>query len=209
MDSSSGGYNISGLFLAVAALWELCHRSDAPATSSVRYTVRADAWLSSAAAFGSLMFGLHSLLADSSTLIAWSWTGWSHYKPNGPQPNLHGSLTLIAQCLGVAISLAAMSQNGSAVSLLTHPLWFLFGIASAAALYNYKNWLGYLAGLCFATFLTSVSPSILTQIATTARPGRTFFVAFLVAVTLYLADVWTVAYAFVPGGVYLRERTDL
>jgi hypothetical protein len=39
-------------------------------------------------------------------------------------------------------------------------------------------------------------------------PGRTLALANLVYIALCLFLVWTVAYNFVPGGVYTREHTD-
>ncbi|KAK4053362.1 Protein cwh43 [Microbotryomycetes sp. JL221] len=47
------------------------------------------------------------------------------------------------------------------------------------------------------------------QAITQHQPGPAFLVAFLVYAALLLASVWTVAYAFVPYGNLLRERTDL
>ena len=55
----------------------------------------------------------------------------------------------------------------------------------------------------------SIIPQTLKQAARSPFVGRTYFTAFLVTVVLYLANVWTVAYAFVPDGELLRERTDL
>ena len=145
------------------------------------------------------------MLIDSSTLIAWSWTG---YPVTGPVPHLHGCLTLTAQCLGLSLP-ASLSFRRSRI--LSHPLWFLYGAISAYTMYRYRDWVGYAGGINFSIFLMSILPTTLHQTAQAAkgRLGRTYFVVFLVVCLFYLASVWTVAYAFVPGGVYLRERTDL
>ena len=42
---------------------------------------------------------------------------------------------------------------------------------------------------------------------TTCPPVRTLLVAFLVWLVEILFSVWTVAFNFVPGGVYTREHT--
>jgi hypothetical protein len=172
---------------------------------TLRSQVPTDHWLGAALALGSLLFTIKNMLTESSTLIAWSWTG---YPINGPVPHLHGCLTLIAQCLGLLLP-ASMSSSQSRV--LSHPIWFLYGSISAYFTYRYRDWLGYAGGLNLSIFLMSILPPTLRQTAEVSkgRLGRTYFVVFLIVCLFYLASVWTVAYAFVPGGVYLRERTDL
>jgi hypothetical protein len=124
-------------------------------------------------------------------------------------PNLHGSLTLIAQSLGLLIPVILISFSSSGINLLAHPLWFFHGAASSYVMYRYKDWLGYAGGLNMALFMMSITPLVLKRAALTGAVAKTYFMAWLVFCILSLANVWTVAYAFVPGGVYLRERTDL
>lgn len=200
VDENSGGYNKTGLVLALLALLEYSIRSRP--TLIHKGSTPSSHWLAPALALGSLIFALHNILMDSSTLIAWSWTG---YPIKGPVPHLHGSLTLVIQCLGLLLPAVLPSR------LFHHPLWFSYGLAGAYTMYQYRDWLGYIGGLNLSIFLMSILPSTFRQTAEAAvgRLGRTYFVVFLVVCLLYLASVWTVAYAFVPGGVYLRERTDL
>lgn len=200
MDETSGGYNKTGLILALLALLEYSLRSR-PIIHQ-KYNTASSHWLAQALALGSLIFTLHNLLMDSSTLIAWSWTG---YPIKGPVPHLHGALTLISQCFGLLLPAVLPSK------VLRHPLWFFYGVASAYTMYQYRDWLGYAGGVNLAIFSMSILPSTFcrTAEAATGRIGRTYFAVFFVVCSLYLASIWTVAYAFVPGGVYLRERTDL
>lgn len=213
---SSGGYNKIGITLACLSLYEFYTRPSrgVDATKDAVKVVESasDAskphWAASAIALGSLIFSLHTLLSDSSTLIAWSWTGYADRKPLGPQPHLHGWMTLIAQCIGLLIPIIAPAWGQKA---LIHPLWLAYGCSGAFAMYQYRNWLGYLGGLNLTVFLMSIIPHVLqgAALASKTAAAKTYFTAWLVSCLLDLAGVWTVAYAFVPGGVYLRERTDL
>ncbi|EJD06496.1 uncharacterized protein FOMMEDRAFT_75480 [Fomitiporia mediterranea MF3/22] len=215
LDEHTGGYNKTGIFLAVLAIFELALR-DGHWKTSANSALRAEAldgprsnsnvplkaWLPSSLALGSLIFSLHCFLSDPSTLIAWTWTG---YPIQGPVPHLHGLLTLIVQSAGMLLPIL-----GSPVtSVLASPLWFLVGAVSSFVLYSYNDWAGYFGGLGVAVFFMSIIPQTLQQAAMSPFVGRTYFTAFFVAVVFYLASVWTVAYAFVPGGEVLRERTDL
>ncbi|OBZ72336.1 Protein cwh43 [Grifola frondosa] len=208
VDSRSGGFNKIGIMFAYMAVLNFYMRSEIPTASKANTRPQARSrggyWLPGAISLGSLIFTLHHLLSDSSTLITWSWTG---YPVQGPVPNLHGSLTHVAQALG--LSLAALVAGSSNSDVFSHPLWFAYGSASAYVMYSYKDWLGYAGGLNFAVFLMSVTPVILARSASTGRVAVTCFLAWLVVCLFDLATVWTVAYAFVPGGVYLRERTDI
>ncbi|KAJ3877210.1 Frag1/DRAM/Sfk1 family-domain-containing protein [Lentinula edodes] len=213
IDERSGGYNKEGLLLAFLALYEFFTRPDEEGRSpeseknDSAEPVSATHWLLGALPLGSFIFILHSLFADPSTLIAWSWTGYENGRPRGPLPHLHGSLTLLFQSIGLLIALQAVTR--SKVHLLANPLWFVFGSASSYVMYTHRNWPGYLGGLGLAIFVMGSLPLILRNASSTRAVFKTSFTAMLVYCLLALANVWTVAYAFVPGGVYLRERTDL
>ncbi|KAJ7674200.1 Frag1/DRAM/Sfk1 family-domain-containing protein [Mycena rosella] len=169
VNAKSGGYNKTGIILAVLAIYEVHSRKTYPlqpqpektkvAASSTDLPSSRRHWLTGALPLGSLIFTLHSLLSDSSTLISWTWTGYVNSHPQGPVPHLYGSLTIIAQSLGLFLALTLISWTS--VDRLAHPLWFLYGSASAAVLYTYRNWLGYAGGLNLAVFVMSVIPVVL------------------------------------------------
>ncbi|KAG0708082.1 Frag1/DRAM/Sfk1 family-domain-containing protein [Suillus ampliporus] len=213
LNEESGGYNKTGIFLALCALYELATRpSVVPETEKQeRHTsnskdnskISSHGWLAASIALGSMMFTLHCFFIDPSTIIAWSWTGYKDGQPKGPLPHLHGSLTLIAQAVGLAMSTVLPA------CWLSCPLWFSYGCASAFVMYRFRDWTGFVGGLNLAVFVMSMLPTIIQKSAQHNKAGRTYFTAFFITILFYLADVWTVAYAFVPGGVYLRERSDL
>ena len=205
MNENTGGYNKTGILLALLAVMELCLRPAPKVSAPIQRGPVSKSWITAGLTLGSLIFTLHNLLADSTTLIAWSWTG---YPIQGPVPHLHGYLTIMAQCLGLAIPALLPSAW---VSILLHPLWFTYGAVGAYFMYHHRDWVGYFGGLNLAVFSMSVLPMVLSVVAESSngRVARTYTLAFFVTCLLYLASMWTVAYAFVPGGVYLRERTDL
>lgn len=64
-----------------------------------------------------------------------------------------------------------------------------------------------LGGLILAVVTFSLWPEI-TENLTLCPPARTLFVAMIIYLVEIFFFVWTVAYNFVPGGVYTREHTD-
>ncbi|ESK82818.1 calcofluor white hypersensitive protein [Moniliophthora roreri MCA 2997] len=209
VDHRSGGYNKTGLTLAVLTLLEFYTRplSAQPPAEREKSKLSYQSTLTAALPLGSLLFIFHHNLSEPGTLVAWSWTGYENGHPRGPLPHFHGSLTLISQSLGVLLAIFLL--QGNRVELLSHPLWFLVGNVGAFIMYQYRDWLGYMGGLLYALFAMSITPLVVVQASRSNSVGHTYFVAMVVYCLLSLAAVWTVAYAFVPGGVYLRERTDL
>lgn len=219
LNEETGGYNKTGIVIAVCAILELATRPSSFPANEAKSGRPKDAsnnakdfprsWITSSIALGSLFFTLHCMFTDSSTIVAWSWTGYQDGHPRGPLPHLHGSITLFAQSLGLIIP--AVLPTSVSSTLLNHPLWFAYGCASTFVMYRFRDWTGFLGGLNFAIFCMSILPSVLSQSSAwqTDKVGRRHFVTFFAAILFYLANVWTVAYAFVPGGSYLRERTDL
>lgn len=96
---------------------------------------------------------------------------------------------------------------------IPHGAFFVaYAASSLSIFYYYPDWAGYLGGLCYGAFAMAILPRALSRAsasASRAGPAVVFGSAMAVYVILMLAGVWTVAYAFVPGGVYLRERTDM
>lgn len=234
IDGKNGGHNRAGFTLAILALVEYATRR-LPSPSSVNAPLvtpqKTRHWLTTSLSLGSLLFSLHNFLADPTTLIAISWTGYENRLPRGPLPHAHGSITLVVMCLGVFLSALSESLGAASeipaspfITPLSHPIWFLFGSASAYIMYTFRDWLGYAGGLSFGLFLMSIVPVVFRGAAAAAvtlvegkgggvkivtHLARTYTVALLVYCLFNLASIFTVAYAFVPGGSYFRERTDL
>ena len=195
LNSENGGWNKIGLCVAVAAVLRSTRR-----VTSNRGGVEPSAPVSgskvpAACGFAGLMFGLHSLLSDSSTMISWVWEG---FPVRGPIA-AHGVLTLLMMGAGVAHYLYFREKSLN---------WTSFGILAMGAflLTSFGNWLGYLGAICLTVELVSMAPPL---IASAVRHGpATFGIAFLIYNVLVLAHVWVVAYAFVPGGPVMREHTD-
>lgn len=199
VNEKSGGYNKIGITLAVLAVLR--------STSSVSIgagngpaTLPGKNGPSIFASFGlaGLLFGLHSLLSDSSTMITWVWDG---YPVKGPLAVPHGAVVLLAMGAGFLIGVLREDLARS---------WTFYGIGfvSSGFLVRYSGWTGFYGALGVAVYLMAITPSFI-QSAVRHAPGRTFGLAFLIYNFLVLAHVWTVAYAFVPAGFVLRERTDV
>lgn len=199
MNAENGGWNKIGLVLAVLAVLRSTRRT----TSSngelmLSPPTKNESSIFATVGLGGLLFGLHSLLSDSSTMILWVWDG---YPVKGPLAVPHGAYTIAAMGLGFLIGLFRNDWTKT---------WTFYGVACTAAAVFHRNpgWFGYYGALVLATYFMALIPSFI-QSATRHTPGKTFGLAFLFYNLIVLAHVWVVAYAFVPGGFLLRERTDL
>jgi hypothetical protein len=195
--AANGGLNGLGFALAVLAVLRST-RNPPPANNelALQGKPKGSSFLA-ALGIGGLFFALHSLLSDSSTMILWVWEG---YPIRGPISPVHGVVTIFAMSFGLVVGLFYEDFARS---------WTFYGVGSvgAAVLTLYPNWTGYLGALVLTTYLLAVS---IPMIASAARksPATTFGLGFLVYNFMVLFHVWVVAYAFVPGGPLVRERTD-
>ncbi|MCJ1421489.1 hypothetical protein MMC32_007853 [Xylographa parallela] len=196
MHAPNGGWNNLGLFLAVVAVLRST-RGVATTGGSLEVSGKSkgSSVLSSLGLAG-LFFGMHTLLSDSSTMILWVWEG---YPVRGPIA-ANGILTITAMCVGLCMG----HVYPDTVTIRTR---YLVTAIGAFLLTVFSNWLGYLGALLLACFMMSLAPPFLSS-AAHRSPGTTFGLAFLFYNFMVLAHVWTVAYAFVPGGPLLREHTD-
>jgi hypothetical protein len=195
MHAENGGWNGTGFLLAILAALRFTRR--APLQSGDAADRKGGSSLLAAFSVGGLLFGLHSLLSDSSTMILWVWDG---YPIRGPVSNVHAWYTIGAMTVGVILG---VFRPGLVTT------WTAYGVACVgAALLTLKSqWLGYYGALTMAVYLMAISVPLLAN-AAKKNPGTTFGLGFLIYNFLVLFHVWVVAYAFVPGGPYVREHTD-
>lgn len=205
MNRNNGGLNDVGIILGVIASIEVLFRDN-----SVRRSAETGKDLNSvqtegkkvgssflaACGFGSLLFALHSMYTDSSTIMRWTVDGYPNY---GPEPVPWGVATIAALAAGLLISPYRR--------LTTSLPWYLVGVGACAVFYIYSAWTAYYGGLVLGAYFTSITPALIRGISTQST-FKTLFTSFMVYNLLALAHVWVVAYEFVPGGVYARERTD-
>jgi hypothetical protein len=197
MHSENGGLNGIGLFLAVlAVLRSTRHAPVAGSDLAIQGRKEGSSFLAGLG-LGGLFFGMHSLLSDSSTMILWVWEG---YPVRGPISAPHGALTILAMGGGLALGLF---NDGLARS------WTAYGIGcvGAALLTSYSHWTGFYGALILAFYLMAAAVPLIGS-AARKSPATTFGTGFLVYNFMVLFHVWVVAYAFVPGGPLVRERTD-
>ncbi|BGP10619.1 Protein cwh43 [Rhodotorula toruloides] len=206
----NGGWNGIGLAVGVWAWCEVALRrrrgrtAVVPSASPVNSATQG--WMASIASivgFGSLFFLLHFLYTDSGTTIAWSWNG---YPSTGPFAFPHGAITIAALSAGILVA-----STPRYLAFARSSMAFTVACASAAALYAFDSWPSFLPGCLLGMYAVSLFPSFLSSIlaASTSSPGIPFALAFFYYAVLELASTWTVAYAFVPAGWLLRERTDI
>ncbi|TKX24517.1 hypothetical protein C1H76_3124 [Elsinoe australis] len=193
-----GGSPKIGILLGVLAAIRIS-RTPMGVTESTEHTSRAGgSSVLSALGLSGLFFAMHALLSDSSTMILWVWEG---YPVRGPLPVPHGAITIFFMGFGLLLGLYYPTLIRS---------WTAFGIGSVGAgmLTAFPHWFGYYGALAMTTYIMAIAPTLLSS-AAKQSPGRTFFLSFFCYNLLVLASVWTVAYAFVPGGFLLRERIPL
>ncbi|POS87750.1 calcofluor white hypersensitive protein-like protein, partial [Erysiphe pulchra] len=196
--SSNGGWNGLGLILAVIAVLRSTRSKTGSRGGDVNTYVKGESsGVMTSFGIAGLVFALHSLLSDSSTMISWVWEG---YPVRGPIAAPHGALTIAAMGLGLTVGLFKEELARS---------WTLFalGCLGAFGLTSYSNWLGYYGGLILTIYLMAVSVPLIGS-AAKKNPATTFGLGFLLYNFLVLFHVWVVAYAFVPGGPLVREHTD-
>ncbi|KAF2155345.1 calcofluor white hypersensitive protein [Myriangium duriaei CBS 260.36] len=191
-----GGWQKTGILLAILSFVRIT-RQPYGSTQAPEPTAKAGgSSLLSGLGLAGLFFAMHSLLSDSSTMILWVWEGWP---VQGPLPVPHGAVTIFFMSFGLLLGVYYPTLIRT---------WTAFGIGSigAAVLTSFSHWFGFYGALVFTTYIMAVAPTLISS-AAKQRPGLTFFTGFFVYNLLVLAHVWVVAYAFVPGGFLLRERT--
>ena len=196
MHAENGGWNKVGVAIAVLAILRATRR----ATSSggnFDFGGQSRSSVLAGIGFGGLLFGLHTLLVDSSTMISWVWEGFPIRGPIAA----HGVLVIAA--MGVGIYLDDIYPKASSL----HTKYGLLVIGTAMVTY-FSHWTGFVGALLAASQLMSLSTAIIGS-AARLSPALTFGLGFLTYNILVLAHIWTVGYAFVPGGPLLRESTDL
>lgn len=198
MNEVSGGWNKTGIFVFTLAIcWLLYRQQRIPdGTQQLQEKPQGSSMLAGLG-IGGLVFGLHSLLSDSSTIILWVWEG---YPVRGPLAVPHGAWTIFTMGSGLVFGLFYPNIARS---------WSFYGVGSvgAAVLTCFSHWFGYYGGLALTFYLCAATP-ILIGNATRFPPARTFFFGFFMYNFMVLFHVWVVAYAFVPGGPLVREHTD-
>ena len=197
VNSGNGGWNKTGLVLAVLAVLRTTRGATPSGVEAQMQKVKGGSGLLTGLALGGILFGMHSLLSDSSTMILWGWEG---YPVRGPLAVPHGSVTLLAMGVGVLLGLFRPELVRT---------WTSFGIGSlgAAVFTCFNHWVGYSGAVVLTIYLMAITPALFSH-AVRFSPASTFGLGFLVYNFMVLFHVWVVAYAFVPGGPFVREHSD-
>ncbi|CAK7274987.1 Protein cwh43 [Sporothrix epigloea] len=197
MHAENGGWNSTGLVLAILAALRFTNKRYASNGGELERQNTSESAVLYAFSFGGLLFALHSLLSDTSTMILWVWEG---FPVRGPLSNVHAYYTIFVMTGGIVLGVSRPRLVSS---------WPVFVMASvgAAVLTLCSHWFGFYGALVLAAYLVALSIPLISS-ASKKSPALTFGLGFFVYNFMVLFHVWVVAYAFVPGGPFVREHTD-
>lgn len=153
-------------------------------------------WMPVGFGFGSLLYLTQAVFGEVSVVCRWVVKG---FPGTGPMPYPWGAAVLVSLWIGTLLSSYHRVTRTIA--------WWLFGSAGFLALYLLPTWQGFAGGLVLALTTMSVFPEMIARLML-CPPAKTVPLASLVWLAEMLFSVWTVAYNFVPGGEYTREKTS-
>lgn len=198
MKDENGGQNEIGVIVGIVS--SLFTPVTTLTASNLDYKRGSGSLLLASLGFGAFFFSLMSYLTDSSTLVLWSWTG---YPIKGPTPITGALVHISAIAIGIVVSIKVSPQWLSSLMYNT-----VIGGGSCAVLYFTQDWSGFIGGCVYSSYLASIAPIILQSVAG-HNPALLFSLGFVFMIIFSLGSIWIVAYAFVPLGWVLRERTDI
>ncbi len=111
----------------------------------------------------------------------------------------------LATLCALTIGLLGASQWRRLIS--SHP-WTVVALFFSMVLYFMSSYIAFFGGLILAVWTMSLWPHLSKRLVNFPS-GRVFPVVFLSYFFLLLLSAWVVAYNFVPGGVFTRERSDV
>jgi hypothetical protein len=202
MDEASGGWNKTGLLISSLAIAEQYYRpnnlfaspptgfKDKPLATTMNATRTQR--LCIAFGLGSLIHLIQTFVTDAGTTIAWAWTG---FPITGPTLHPWAAVVICVTALGLVVKLP-----------FRNPLLWVVPFPAAAALVLFQDWIGFLGGVVLVFYIVAVTPTLF-RAASSLDPA-VWGHAMAWNCFLDVASVFTVAYAFVPFGWILRERTD-
>ncbi|ESO05364.1 hypothetical protein HELRODRAFT_111285 [Helobdella robusta] len=153
-------------------------------------------WWKIGVGLGSLLYATQLICGEVSVITRWTVKG---YPNTGPMPYPWGFLVLTFLVLGTYISKFS--------NVVCSRTWLFVGCSSFFGLYYLNTWLAFLAGLLLTSFISSLWPTMILNAIQTGKSHRVISLSVFVWLLEMLFSVWTVAYNFVPGGIYTRERT--
>lgn len=202
MNEDTNGYNKTGIVIAIifGMLTPFANQIHSLPSKLPRSDFNIVVKLFISLGFGALMFSIHQLLTDSSTIIYWSWEGYSEH--SGPLQWPWSALTCAVMICAVVLSIYFINKPLIPSVVLAISTVIL-------CLKEIKEWNKYIGGgLLYVASVIMVTPTYLMLVAST-RSICVFTLSLIFYNILILAHVWVVAYAFVPGGWLLRERIEL
>ncbi|CAH6721466.1 protein Cwh43p [[Candida] jaroonii] len=195
MHKPNGGHNEIGIFIGLVSSFLTPATTFKPKNQN---QLQGGSMVLSILGFGGIFFCLFAYLTDSSILIFWNWSG---FPVTGPTP-ITGALPHFASiAFGILFSISNKRWIISTIGFQ------IVGLLAAVSLVLFEDWNGFIGSCVWSFYLSSIFPLVV--FTTVPFHSVIFSLSFFVCIILCLASVWIVAYAFVPGGFLLRERTDI